>query len=405
MKAPSAPGARMAPLSESGFRDLVRASIESQWDRFAYYRQLCAKRNVTRADLVAFVGAGAFHQLPSVASSAFKLSKGLIEDLNDLAVPGVFQVSSSTSGDPSYIYTSPEELAHITSRYGETFAFPGASVGLAFAPSLRILRALSKKAEYGGKKAVLRMMLGLEGSNAQYERTYTTVDVEVLKTLLNRVAGRPASLKKMSAAEVGSIVHHAEALGQAVSLGGLTLLLRPYLDEFREGEFRLHDKGHVAFSGGGYSGAKGTIRGAKIEKPDFVARIGAVFGIEPELWGTNIKDIYSFTETAAQIEGFWDRDQADFLFRPASDCRVYIVDPETDRPLSTGRGLIKVVAPYLTGRPTAANTCVLQFDEAEIVSAEADGRVIAFTHASRFAGVEAAGTVGCAFKAAEIAGV
>ena len=405
MKASPAPGARTAPFSESGFRDLVRANIEFQWDRFAYYRQLCAKRNVTRADLVGFIADGAYHKLPSVASTAFKLSKGLIEELNDLAAPGVFQVSSSTSGDPSYIYTSPEELALITSRYGETFGFPGASVGLAFAPSLRILRALSKKAEYRGKKAVLRMLLGLEGSNAHYERTYTTVDVEVLKTLINRVAGRPASLRKMIPAEVASIIHEAEAQGQAVSLGGLALLLRPYLDEFREGEFHLHDKGHVAFSGGGYSGAKGTIRGAKIEKPDFIARIGAVFGIEPDLWGTNVKDIYSFTETAAQIEGFWDRSLADFLFRPAPDHRVYIVDPETETPLSSGRGIIKIIAPYLAGRPTAANTCVLQFDEAEIASVEADGRVSAFTRVSRFAGVEAAGTVGCAFKAAEIAGV
>ena len=405
MNASPAPGARTAPLSESGFRDLVRAGIECQWDRFAYYRQLCAKRNVTRADLVAFVADGAYHRIPSVASSAFKLSKGLIEELNDLTVPGVFQVSSSTSGDPSYIYTCPEELASITSRYGETFGFPGVTVGLAFAPSLRILRALSKKSAYRGKKAVLRMLLGLEGSEACYEKTFTTVDVKVFKTLLNRAAGRPASLKKMPAAEVASVIHDAEAQGQGVSLGGLTLLLRPYLDEFRDGEFHLHDKGHVAFSGGGYSGAKGTIRGAKIEKPDFIARIGAVFGIEPELWGTNVKDIYSFTETAAQIEGFWDGGPADFLFRPAPDHRVYIVDPKTETPLSSGRGLIKVVAPCPTGRPTSANSCVLQFDEAEIVSAGPDGRVSSFTHVSRFAGVETAGTVGCAFKAAEIAGV
>ena len=357
------------------------------------------------ADLAAFVADRAYHKLPGVAASAFKLSKGLIEELNDLDVPGVFQVSSSTSGDPSYIYTAPRELAHITSRYGETFGFPGVQVGLAFAPSLRILRALSKKARYRGKKAVLRMSLGLKGSNARYERTYTTVDVDILKTLVRRAAGRPASPIKMTAADVASIVRDAERRGHDISLGGLTLLLRPYLDEFREGAFRLHDRGHVAFSGGGYSGAKGTIREAKIDKADFIARIGAVFGIEPDLWGTNIKDIYSFTETAAQIEGYWDRAHADFLFRPAPDCRVYVVDPETETPLSSGRGLIKVVAPCFGGRPTAANTCVLQFDEAEIVDAEADGRVSAFTHVSRFAGIEAAGTVGCAFKAAEIAGV
>lgn len=392
------------PLSESRFRELVRSSIEHQWSRFAYYRHLCARQNLALMDLMAFIADGAYHKLPSVASSAFKLSKGLVEELNDLSGPGLFQVSSSTSGDPSYVYTSPEELAHITARYGETFAFSGVQVGLAFAPSLRILRALSKKADLKGKKAVLRMLLGLEGSNSRYDRTYVTVDVNVIKTLLNRVVGRPASVRKMSAAEVASIIHETEERGGSLSLGGLTLLLRPYLDEFREGEFQLHDKGHVAFSGGGYSGVKGSIRGAKIDKPAFIARIGAVFGIDAAFWATNIKDIYSFTETPAQIEGFWNRDLDDFLFRPAADHRVYIVDPETETPLSSGRGLVKIVAPSVSGRLTAANTSILQFDTAEIVSIRPDGRVESFTRVSRFEGAEAPGTVGCAFKAAEIAG-
>jgi hypothetical protein len=42
---------------------------------------------------------------------------------------------------------------------------------------------------------------------------------------------------------------------------------------------------------------------------------------------------------------------------------------------------------------------------AEIVSVQSDGCVESFTHVSRFEGAEAPGTVGCAFKAAEIAGV
>jgi hypothetical protein len=248
------------------------------------------------------------------------------------------------------------------------------------------------------------MLLGLEGGNAHYEETHVTVDVNILKTILNRAVGRPASLRKMSPAEVASIIHEAEERGRPISLGGLTLILRPYLDEFREGQFSLRDKGYVAFSGGGYSGAKGSIRGAKIDKPDFIARIGAVFGIDPEFWSMNIKDIYSFTETPAQIEGYWDRGLGDFLFRPAPDCRVYVVDPETEMPLLSGRGLIKVVAPSVSGRPASATASVLQFDIAEIVSARPDGRVESFTHVSRFAGAEAPGTVGCAFKAAEIAG-
>jgi hypothetical protein len=391
-------------LSEAGFRELLRTSVSHQWGRFAYYRNICARRGLALADLIAFIDEGAYDRLPSVASTAFKLSKGLLGDLNDLSAPGVFQVSSSTSGDPSYVLTSPEDLAHITARYGETFGFPGVSVAVGFAPSLRILRALSKKAGLKGRRAALRMLTALEGSHSRYDETHVTVDVNVPKTLLNRIIGRPAAVRKMPAAEVASIIRKAEARGQGVSLGGLTLILKPYLDEFGEGEFNLGAKGHVAFSGGGYSGAKGSIRGAKIDKPAFIARIGSVFGIDPELWSEKIKDIYSFTETPAQIEGYWDRGLGDFLFRPAPDHRVYIVDPETEAPLLSGRGLLKVVAPSVNGRPAAANVSVLQFDTAEIVSARPDGRVEAFTHIARLEGAEAGGTVGCAFKAAEIAG-
>ena len=63
-------------MTERSFQDLLRASIESQWQRFAYYRQLCARRNIYLADLLAIIADGAYHRLPSVASSAFKLSKG-----------------------------------------------------------------------------------------------------------------------------------------------------------------------------------------------------------------------------------------------------------------------------------------------------------------------------------------
>ena len=277
----AANSAATSSLSAPLFQNLVRSSIEYQWNRFVYYRQLCARQGLNLPDLLAFIADGAYHRLPSVASSAFKLSKGLVEELNDFSGPGVFQVSSSTSGDPSYVYASPEELESIIHRYSETFGAFGVSLGIAFAPSLRILRALSRKAALRGKKAVLRMLLGLEGSYAHYDSTYVTVDVDVLRTVLNRAVGRPSAIRKMSASTVASIIRSAEERGSPISFGGLTLLFRPYLDEFREGEFHLHDKGHVIFSGGGYSGAKGSIRAENIDKPAFVARIGSVFGIEP----------------------------------------------------------------------------------------------------------------------------
>jgi hypothetical protein len=362
---------------------------------------------MTLADLQALVRSEDYSRIPSVVSIAFKRSKGLVRDLNDLSGPGVFQVSSSTSGDPSYILTAPDELERVKDRYRRTFGIPGVSNGIGFAPSLRILAGMSKMASDPGLKreTVGRMHLALEGGAKFYRQFHITVDVNIAKTLVNRVLGKPASLRKMPASEVAAIVRAAESAGEPIGLGGVALLLRPYLDELGEGTFHLGSRGFVSFSGGGYSGAKGSIRGEKIDKPAFIAKIGAVFGIEPALWPSHVKDIYGFTETPVLFDGYWDLSLNDFLFHAGAaspEAKIYIVDPETERPLREGRGLIKVVAPAASGRPACANVCILQYDEAEIVSVAADGCVEAFTHVSR---VKGAAAEGCAFKAAELGGV
>lgn len=389
------------------FADLVLASLESQWERFPYYRNLCGRLGVGLADLRAFVRDEDYARIPSVVSTAFKRSKGLLRDLNDLSAPGIFQVSSSTSGDPSYVLTAPADIARIRDGYRDTFGVTGVETGLAFAPSLRILSAMSRMGSIPGlrRETVGRMHLALQGVTERYRRFRATVDVAVARTLVKHLFGKPAALRRMPASEVAAIVRDAQAAGQPIALGGVALLLRPYLDELGDGAFLLGRRGFVSFSGGGYSGAKGAIRGERIDKPSFVAQIGAVFGIEPSDWATNIKDIYSFTETPALFEGYWERSVGDFVFRAGAaypGARIYIVDPETERPLRSGRGLIKVVAPAASGRPACANACVLQFDEAEIIAAGADGSVESFSRVSRVLGGSAEG---CAFKPAEIGGL
>jgi hypothetical protein len=394
------------PSDSSAFADMLLPSLECQWERFSYYRHLCGRQGVALDDLRAFVRAGDYSRVPSVASPAFKRSKGLLRELNDFSAPGDLQVSSSTSGDPSYVLTSPEELERVKDQYRRTFGVAGVSTGLGFAPSARILSAMSKMAAFPGlrRKTVGRMHLAMEGGASHYRDFHITVDVNVARTLVNRALGKPASLRKMPASEVAAIVRAAERDGRPIAVGGVSLLLRPYLEELGDGAFHLGSRGFVTFSGGGYSGAKGSIRGEKIDKPSFIAKIGAVFGIEPGLWATHVKDIYGFTETPALFEGYWDLSRNEFLFRAGAsnpEAKIYIVDPETERPLRAGRGLVKVIAPAAAGRPASANVCVLQFDEAEVVSTAGDGSAEAFCRVSRLQGVAAEG---CAFKAAEIGG-
>jgi phenylacetate-coenzyme A ligase PaaK-like adenylate-forming protein len=80
-------------------------------------------------------------------------------ELSDLTVPGLFQVSSSTSGDPRHVYTSLDDRHYVADLYARTFAPEVVTTGVAFAPSLRILRGLGNKAALPGRSAVLRMQL------------------------------------------------------------------------------------------------------------------------------------------------------------------------------------------------------------------------------------------------------
>ncbi len=92
----------------------------------------------------------------------------------------------------------------------------------------------------------------------------------------------------------------------------------------------------------------------------------------------------------------------DFVFNAWPDSRIFIVDPETEKPLKSGRGQVKIVAPYTDGRPSSANVSILQCDLATIVESNDDYSVSKFTNIGR---LEFSSQEGCAFKAGELAGV
>jgi hypothetical protein len=311
-------------------------------------------------------------------------------------MPGKFQVSSSTSGDPSYIYTSVNELEKIIDNYRRTFGIAGVEEAVGFAPSLSIMDGISKKAGLLGKSAVLRMKLALEGALKHYQRQEFTVDINLLKTIPALLIRKPPVLNKMTAENLVYRIREAEKRNIPFVVGGFVLLLAPYLEELIEGGFNLEEKGFAVFSGGGYGGTKGKIMGKKIDKPEFIRKIGSVFGINAGLWSTHIKDIYGFTESSPAHEGFWDEDTGDFVFRAWPDSRVYIVDPDTERPLQSGKGLLKILSPYADGIPSSCNVSLLQRDLADIFEAGDNFMVRRFTRITRMAG---SSVEGCAYKA------
>ena len=116
-------------MAESRYKELLRDSILGQWEKFEYYRILCKRKGKTIQDLLKAIDYEEYYEIPAVVSVAFKKSRGLVHELNDLSVKGKFQVSSSTSGDPSHVYTSHNELNKIKNNYRRLAdAFPGSYI-------------------------------------------------------------------------------------------------------------------------------------------------------------------------------------------------------------------------------------------------------------------------------------
>jgi len=387
-------------MEESRYKELLKESISNQWSRFAYFRNLCKRKNLVMTDLLMAIDNEEYYRIPAVMATAFKRSRGLIGELNDLSREGRFQVSSSTSGDPSYIFTSREEMDKILDNYRLTFGIEGVSRAIGFAPSCTILNGLSKKSGCMGRHGVARMKLALDAAKKHYRELKFTLDINMFRTIIAGICGGKAVLEKRQINDIVSMISDAEKENEKISLGSVVLLFSPYLNQMKEGQFSLGSNGYFPFSGGGYNGSKGAIRGDKISKPDMVKKIAAVFGMDKSHLSTNIKDIYAFTESSATHEGFWSENLQDYLFQAWHESKVYIVDPETEEPLRTGTGLIKVITPYADGNPSAANVSVLQLDSATIRECQLNYSVTLFSNIARVAGASAEG---CAYKAEEIA--
>ena len=385
---------------ESEYKELLKECIIRQWETFEYYQNLCKAKGLSLEDLKKAIDNEEYYVLPGVVSDAFKKSRGLVTALNDLTVPGKFQVSSSTSGDPSYLYTSLTELDKILKNYRLTFGIVGISKAIGFSPSIRILESLSRKANYLNKKSITRMKFALDAAKLHYPEMVFTVDINIWKTIFSMMFTKKPTLVKMSLEKITEIIKSSEKNNEKFAIGGAVLLMAPYLDQMKEGQFNLHDNIHVVFSGGGYSGKKGTLRGAKINKPELIKKISAVFGIDKKYYPTNIKDIYGFTENPTTHEGYWNNDISDFMFQPWHESRVYIVDPDTGKPLKKGKGFVKIITPYSDGKPSASNVSVSQSDLATIFGVKENYQVTHFSHISRFS---SASVEGCGYKAEAIA--
>ncbi len=294
--------------------------------------------------------------VPFVETTLFKKSAHMYTDLlrTDPRNLEKWTVSSSTSGDPSIVGRSKEDILQIkefiqlekerfdtSSEYNCVF-YPEPevmrkykSVQLLDKPTESYIGNILNIFPHSGKVNFL-----LKPYNGEF-----SIDMEYFVNFLNK--------------------HNHQ--NDHVSLRGSTPLLYNAIQYLKDTvkPFNLGNRAMVHTGGGGFDGKKGTINiGTKIERWRFVEVVSSFLGIPEE----NFIDTYSFTENSFPITGHYSKEQKDYLFHIPKWGKVIIRDVKTLKSLHErgDRGLIQMLNAY--GTSSFAGASIMVDDMAEIVS-------------------------------------
>lgn len=335
------------------FEDL-KTNIIQQYDQCPAYKLICDNQSFSpQRDLTDDKDIGS---VPFIATTLFKKSSNLFTSLLRTSPTDLekWTISSSTSGDPSIIGRTEEDVLNLKKFVClnmEEFGVES-DYECVFFPEPTVMR-MHKSKQILGKPT--ESYIGNILQSVPYTKNSTfllkpseedfALDIEAFANFLTK--------------------HNNK--NHRVSLGGSSLLLYnafQYLKDKME-PVVLGDKANVNTGGGGWDGKKGTINiGTKIERWRFVEELSKFLGIPEE----NFFDTYSFTENSFPISGHYSKKYKDYLFHIPKWGGAIIRDIKTLEPLYNvgDRGFLQVLNAY--GTSAFAGASILVDDIAEIVS-------------------------------------
>ncbi|SHE76978.1 acyl-protein synthetase [Caloramator proteoclasticus] len=334
------------------FNDFKK-NLEGQYEECTAYRELCKREGFnpfndlkTEEDL---------QFVPFIMTTSFKRSYGSFTKLLRVGVDGVYKwtVSSSTSGDPSIVGRSKEdienlrkfvledEIRHRAERDYECTFFPRAEEMKAFNRGLFLNKVCES---YLGNIVDIYTYLEQTIFLLKLQDGKMVLDIEPFIQYIKEHNGK----------------NHRAALG-----GSTPLIFKTVLNlKEKMKPVELGDRAILHTGGGGWDGRKGNINiGALIERWRFVEEVSNFLGIPQE----NFTDTYSFTENSFTMTGHYSREHRDYLFHVPEFARVIVRDIKTLKPVKEGeRGFIQVLNAY--GTSAFAGASILVDDIGEVVS-------------------------------------
>ncbi|HME52806.1 MAG TPA: hypothetical protein VKM55_11355 [Candidatus Lokiarchaeia archaeon] len=363
--------------------DLSQA-LRRQMDSCEIYQKTCEKCGITTGDeLEKVVEAKDWGSIPAISDRMFKRSGWLYAKLKFDGVPGSWQVSSSTSGDPSYVWrTEPDEKV-IVDAYMQCYkksTKPDLDVMISFAPSIEFLNNLSKRFDLkdGNVAKVQALMATLAAQNVASKQYLDLVKLNIPKTIWQtKVKKIPRPVLEIKTKELRSMLARAASDGLSVCLGGSAIFMNQVFGG--SDTFSTVKDAFVLTGGGGWDGTKGAVQAGQITKEKFVETVGDKIGIPTVEREQRFWDNYGITEKAFSCVGQWDASMKDFVYDTDGlypETKVIAVDVLSGELITNGKGVIRIISPY--GNDGAATAAIEESDEITVLSANPDGSVKQF---------------------------
>ena len=355
-------------------RNITKEAIESN----PFYKKLANKENFNNDDLnkiddLSFI--------PRVPAPLFKESTGMYENLLKIPLKSpefeIWNVSSCTSGDPSLVGRSKDDIELLASMtikcIYEFIPIPKDewfnTISFDFAPSVAFLNGIARRYTkvrpiklYGS----ILHEISTRMSNPKFLIKFFPLKAVVAMIKKGGFRGAFGINSKYVFKQVRKNSEKPVNKQKSISFGGSLQLLNIFMNKIMKEKnlkFDLPDS-VVNFGGGGWNGHKAQLKYPPIDKVKFVSDCEESFGTKSD----KITDMFGFTETPITFGSHWSEKHQDFLFQCPSQTRIIIRDLNTLDPLKQAgdRGFLEVLTPF--GVAASVNHAVIVDDLVELVS-------------------------------------
>ena len=326
------------------FVNLMRNITQNAIEMNSFYKEHTTKENFNLDDLNKIDDLAL---IPTVPGILFKESMGHYEKLLKIPLESpefeLWNVSSCTSGDPSLVGRSKDDIELLASMtikcIYEFIPIPKDewfnTISFDFAPSVTFLNRIAMRYTkvrpiklYGS----ILHEISTRMSNPKFLIKF--FPLKALKAMIEKrgLAGAFGINTKYVFNQVRKNLEKPKDKQKHISFGGSIHLLNTFMNTImkeRNIKFDLPDS-VVNFGGGGWNGHKSQLKYPPIYKAKFVADCVDYFGTKPE----RITDMFGFTETPITFGSHWSDKHQDFIFHCPSQARIIIRDLISQEPLS-----------------------------------------------------------------------